>query len=73
MDRFTGCPGMLTGNSGDDVTTFLARLSAKFVPLMTYTADRGSNFVAANVKKFMKAYGIEQRVSSMANPHLLKK
>ena len=69
VDRFTGWPGLFTGSSGDDVTTFLARVSEKYGCPMTCTTDGGSNFVAENVQKFMKAYGIEHRISSVANPH----
>ena len=69
VDRFTGWPGLFTGKSGEDVTDFLARVSEKYGCPMTCTTDGGSNFVAENVKKFMKAYGIEHRVSSVANPH----
>jgi len=69
VDRFTGWPGIFTGSSGDDVTTFLARVSEKYGCPMTCTTDGGSNFVAENVQKFMKAYGIEHRISSVANPH----
>ena len=69
VDRFTGWPGIFTGSSGDDVTTFLARVSKKYGCPMTCSTDGGSNFVSANVQKFMKAYGIEHRISSVANPH----
>ena len=69
VDRFTGWPGIFKGDTGEDVTNFLARVSESYGVPVTCTTDGGPNFMSDSVRKFMTAYGIQHRVSSVANPH----
>ena len=53
---------MYTGWPGFDVTRFLG------VPVRR-TSDGGPNLIAKVVEDMMSAYGVNHRISSVANPH----
>ena len=55
-------PGIFKGDTGEDVTNFLARVSESYGVPVTCTTDGGPNFVSDSVRKFMTAYGIQHRV-----------
>lgn len=68
-DRYTGWPGVYTGDAGEDVCEQLRRLCEDYGVPETLTTDGGSCYTSEKVKKLLKDYGIRHRISSVANPH----
>ena len=69
VDRFTNWAGVYHGNASQDVCDVLARLCEDYGIPETCSTDGAPNYTSAKVKKFMEEYGIQHRVSSVANAH----
>ena len=69
VDRFTNWAGVYFGNSTADVVTVLSKLCEDYGIPVTCTTDGGTQYTAEVVRKFMKDYGIEHRLCSVANAH----
>ena len=69
VDRFTNWAGVYFGTSATDVVTVLSKLCEDYGIPVTCTTDGGPQYTAEVVRKFMKDYGIEHRLCSVANAH----
>ena len=68
-DRFTNWPGVYVGDSSMDVCRVLAGISEDYGIPETLTTDGGKNYTSEKTENFLRQYGIEHRVTWVANPH----
>merc|ERR1711954_71549 len=69
VDRYTNWVGVYSGAAATDVVTCLTQLCEHYGNPETCTTDGGVQYTAEVVQKFMKDYGIQHRLCSVANPH----
>ena len=68
-NRFTNWPGVYVGDCSMDVCRVLAKISEDYGIPETHTTVGGKNYTSEKTENFLRQYGIEHRVSSVANPH----
>ena len=69
VDRYSNWVGVYSGPAATDVVTCLAQLCENYGIPVTCTTDGGPQYTAEVVQKFMKDYGIQHRLCSVANAH----
>ena len=69
VDRFTGWPCIYVGDASVDACQVIAKLSEDYGIPETISTDGGSNYTSQRMESFLRQYGIQHRVSSVANAH----
>ena len=67
VDRFTGWPCIYVGDSSVDACKMIARLSEDYGIPETISTDGADNYTSQKMESFLRQYGIQHRVSSVAN------